>query len=118
MPLIQFRFSCGTCLVYALNGTKTAEVWASLLHQMQCTYLLRSDVNHRHGFASRSEILNAALRLKKCAAYLGYPLETISSQNWQGVLNTLHINFPEFFKQQVREALNKSRTSKNIFVSH
>lgn len=60
--------------------------------------LLRTDVNHRHGFASKPEIQAAVARLKKCATALGFPLNPLTKNNWQEELNKLHINFPEFFK--------------------
>ncbi len=100
MNKVQFTFSCRSRLTFELNNAHTTEVWASLLSKMSGKFLHRSDVNHKHGFASMDEIRANVNRLKRCAEYLAYPLEPIKSQNWQSVLNNLHINFPEFFKQQ------------------
>lgn len=95
---VQFTFSCGTQLTYELNSTKTAALWCEKLARMHSRYLLRTDVNHRHGFATKPEIQAAVARLKKSATFLGFPLEPLTRRNWQGELNRLHINFPEFFK--------------------
>jgi len=65
---------------------------------MHSCYLLRSNINHRHGFATKPQIQEAVARLIKNAIFLGFPLPTLSKQNWQKELNKLHTNFPEFFK--------------------
>lgn len=100
MRQVQFTFSCGTQLVYELNSTRTAALWCEKLAKMHRRYLLRTDVNHRHGFASKPEIQAAVSRLKKSATFLGFPLEPLTKRNWQEELNRLHINFPEFFKRE------------------
>ncbi len=101
MQKIQFTFSCGTHLTFELNNTQTTERWISLFTKMSGKFLLRSDINHRHGFAERDEIKTRAARLAQCASFLGYPLETISRKTWHDALNNLHLNFPGFFERQV-----------------
>lgn len=102
MQKIRFNFSCGTRLTYELNDTETTRKWVSQFSQMSHKFLLRNAINHRHGFAERDEITAGAARLAQCATFLGFPLETISKDNWHAALNKLHINFPEFFKQKVK----------------
>ncbi len=96
---IQFTLSCQTRLVYQLNPSWTAARWAAQLAKMRPAYLKRMDVNHRHGFATPTEIREALERLKRCAEKLGFTLQQIDRSNWQIALNQLHIEFPEFFKK-------------------
>lgn len=56
MRQVQFTFSRGTQLTYELNSTRTAALWCEKLAKMHRSYLLRTDVNHRHGFATKPEI--------------------------------------------------------------
>lgn len=100
MRRVKFTFSCGSQLTYEPNSTRTAALWCEQLAKMQSRYLLRTDVNHRHGFAGKQEIRAAVLRLKQSANFLGFPLAPLTQQNWQEELNRLHINFPEFFKKE------------------
>lgn len=100
MQKVLFSFSCGTRLTFELNSAKTTERWISLFAKMSHKFLLQSDINHRHGFAERNEIKARAARLAQCAAYLGYPLDTISRKNWHVALNNLHINFPDFLSRR------------------
>lgn len=57
----------------------------------------RTNVNHRHGFATRPDIEAALYRLKLCANFLDFPFNPVNRTNWQSELNRLHINFPSFF---------------------
>ena len=100
MPRVQFTFSCQTKLTYQLNNTRTAARWSAQLAKMHRRFLLRTDVNHRHGFASKPEIQAAVARLQRSAAFLGFPLNPLNRNSWQVELNKLHINFPEFFKNE------------------
>lgn len=95
---VQFTFSCQTRLTYELNSTRTTTLWCERFAKMNRRILLRTDVNHRHGFGRKPEIEAAVVRLKKCAASLGFPLNPLNRNNWQEELNKLHVNFPEFFK--------------------
>ncbi len=96
---VELTFSCETRLVYRLNHSWTAQYWASLLAKMQPQFLRRMDVNHKHGFASPAEVRSALARLQRCINKLGFSLEPLSRSDWQSALNQLHVNFPEFFKQ-------------------
>ena len=98
---LQVTFSCQTRLVYEINTTQTARLWAAQIGKMRPEFLLRTDVNHRHGFATEPEIRTAVVRLKKCTELLGFPFEALSRTRWQEALNRLHVNFPEFFRGRV-----------------
>jgi hypothetical protein len=114
---VQFTFSCGTSLSYALNSSKTARMWCNMLSQMQTDYLLRSVVNHRHGFASLGEITRCVERLKKCLVVLGFELsEPIHHGNWHTVLNALHVNFPEFFKGDFDHSKFQTAHEMNLLI--
>lgn len=56
MRRVQFTFSCETQLTYELNSTRTAALWCERFAKMHRRYLLRTDVNHRHGFPGKREI--------------------------------------------------------------
>lgn len=101
MQKVQFIFSCNMRLTYELNNTHTTGKWISLFSKMNGKFLLRSDINHRHGFAEQDEIKARAARLAQCAGFLGYPLGAISRGNWHAALNNLHLNFPGFFGGQL-----------------
>jgi hypothetical protein len=116
MQRVQFTFSCKTQLIFALNGTKTSEIWSSLLVKMQRRYLLRSDINHRHGFASHAEVRAGVARLKKCNAFLNFSIAQINKQNWHTVLNSLHINFPEFFKEKLAPKTFQAAHEMNLLI--
>lgn len=116
MRQVQFTFSCGTQLVYELNSTRTAALWCEKLAKMHRRYLLRTDVNHRHGFASKPEIQAAVSRLKKSATFLGFPLEPLTKRNWQEELNRLHINFPEFFKGEFDRERFQAAHETNLLI--
>jgi hypothetical protein len=95
---VEFNFSCKTRLTYVLNDTWTAQNWAQQLSALDSRFLLQTDLNHRHGFASQEEIRVQHFRLAQCANALGFHLEPLTTTNWQSSLNQLHINFPEIFK--------------------
>ncbi len=97
---VEFTFSCQTRLTYVLNQTRTAQIWAAQLSLMRPEFLLRTDLNHRHGFAGLEEIRSNLGRLRHCAKTLGFPMESMNERNWQSVLNRLHVRFPEFFKTE------------------
>jgi hypothetical protein len=114
---VQFTFSGDTRLTYALNSSKTARMWCDMLSQMQASYLLRSVVNHRHGFASVDEIARGVDRFKKCLAVLGFELpEPIHKGNWHTVLNGLHVNFPEFFKPDFDRTRFQAAHEMNLLI--
>jgi len=116
MQKVNFTYSCGTRLTYELDDTQTAEIWVSLLSQMDSQFLLRSDVNHKHGFSDREEIKTRAIRLNRCAAYLGFHLEPIDRQNWHTALNNLHVNFPGFFKQKLTPEKFQTAHEMNLLI--
>ena len=116
MRRVQFTFSCGTQLTYELNNTKTATLWCEKLAKMHRRFLLRTDVNHRHGFASELEIQAAVARLEKSAKFLGFPLEPLTRRNWQGELNRLHVNFPEFFKSKFDRESFQAAHETNLLI--
>ncbi len=95
---VEFNFSCQTRLTYLLNDTWTAKNWANQLSALDNRFLLQTDLNHRHGFASQEDIRALQLRLAQCANALGFHLEPMTTQGWQSALNQLHMNFPEIFK--------------------
>jgi hypothetical protein len=95
---VEFLFSCQTELTYVLNDTWTALNWATQLSALNGGFLLQTDLNHRHGFASHEEIRARHLRLTQCADELGFQLEPMTITRWQSSLNQLHVNFPEIFK--------------------
>ena len=95
---VEFTFSCEARLIYVLNESWTARTWIAQLDKMHAKFLRRTDLNHRHGFATLTEIRSALARLTRCAQVLGFPMEKMTARNWQQVLNQLHIRFPEFFK--------------------
>lgn len=116
MRRVRFTFSCGTQLIYELNSTRTAALWCEMLAKMHRRYLLRTDVNHRHGFATKPEIQAAISRLKKSATFLGFPLAPLTKRNWQGELNRLHINFPEFFKGEFDRERFQAAHETNLLI--
>lgn len=83
---------------------------------MHSRYLLRSDINHRHGFATKSQIQAAVARLEKSVAFLGFPLATLTKHNWQEELNKLHINFPDFFKNEFDREKFQSAHETNLLI--
>jgi hypothetical protein len=114
---VQFTFSGDIRLTYTLNSSKTARMWCDMLSQMQVDYLLRSVVNHRHGFASLGEIKRCVDRLKKCVAVLGFELAgPIHQGNWHTVLNALHVNFPEFFKTDFDRSMFRAAHDMNLLI--
>ena len=116
MQKIRFTFSCGTRLTFELNNTQTTERWSSLFTKMSGDFLLRNDINHRHGFAERAEIKARAARLGQCAAYLGFSLQVISRESWHAALNNLHIYFPEFFKQRLTADKFQAAHEMNLLI--
>jgi hypothetical protein len=97
MHRVKFCFSGGLQLTYTLNGTRTAQLWLGQFARMRTAFLLRSDINHRHGFAGTADILDNIVRLQRVATGLGHSLGPIDRQQWQQSLNRLHVHFPEFF---------------------
>lgn len=97
MRKVHFIFSDGTKLTYALNNTRTTASWCEQLAQMQPSFLMRSDVNHRHGFATPPEIIAEVDRLKRTTDFLGFAMQRINARNWREALNDLHLHFPGFF---------------------
>lgn len=95
---VEFLFSCGTKLTYVLHRTTTAAKWAGMMMRMRPSQLLRMGLNHRHGFAQEPDIRAAASRIKRCARVLGFRLEPLTRDSWRGVLNNLHVRFPDFFE--------------------
>lgn len=87
-----------------LNSSRTSQIWAAQLARMQWDYLMRSDLNHRHGFATVEEINQGLARLQACCATLGFELEAMTNTSWQPILNRVHTNFPEFFRHHVDPA--------------
>lgn len=116
MQRVQFIFSGDIRLTYTLNSSKTARTWCDLLSQMQPSYLLRNAVNHRHGFATVGDISRCVDRLKKCLSVLGFQYQTIHKDNWRTALNTLHVNFPEFFQNDFDRSKFQSAHEMNLLI--
>ncbi len=117
MQRVQFTFSGDVRLTYVVNSSKTARLWCEMLSQMQPGYLLRSAVNHRHGFASVDDIARVVDRFKKCLAVLGFELpEPIHKGNWHTLLNALHVNFPEFFKVDFDRSKFQAAHEMNLLI--
>ena len=116
MQRLQLTFSCQTQLRYELSDTRTARLWAGMLARMEPRFLLRTDVNHRHGFASPAEIRAAVVRLRKCADMLNFSFPAITRSNWQAVLNQVHIGFPEFFKTHFDPTKFQSAHEMNLLI--
>lgn len=100
--------SNGIVLKYQLNSTVTADKWLGMIHQCSKADLLRTEENHRHGFADDDLIESNISRLRATAEELGYTLDNLTSQNWQTELTTLHLNF----------ASRKISVIKNIKKAH
>lgn len=83
---------------------------------MRPDFLLRTNLNHRHGFAGLTEIRSNIGRLKHCAQALGFPLEPMNERNWQSALNQLHIRFPEFFKSKFDRKLFQTAHELNLSI--
>jgi hypothetical protein len=95
MRICDFKFSNGLILSYALAHTQTTEMWLEMLGKMLSQSRVHSDFNHRHGFASAMQIKRAIGALIVNCQVLGLKLEPMERENWQDVLNRLHIHFPE-----------------------
>lgn len=83
---------------------------------MRSRHLLRSDINHRHGFATELQIKAAVTRLRKSAAVLGFSLAPLTKLNWQEELNRLHISFPEFFRNEFDREKFQSAHEMNLLI--
>lgn len=116
MQQVRFRFSNGLDLTYELNNTRTTLLWCDMLAQMQPHYLMRSNVNHRHGFATDAQIADALVRLRKCADALGFELGSVEPSNWHSALNTLHVNFPNFFTDNFDPSKAQTAHSMNLLI--
>ena len=113
---ILFAFSCNTELIYVLNPSWAAQNWLEQLDQMQFRFLLRSDLNHRHGFATLEEVRGAVKRLRLCCTKLGFSFPQLTPTTWQDVLNRLHINFPAFFRRDLDTAKFQTAHEMNLLI--
>jgi hypothetical protein len=102
--------------VYRINDTATATMWIEQLIQMKAHNLLKSGLNHQHGFASKQAIIHNLEQLKSCSKSLGFELENITSENWQHSLNKLHTNFPDFFKRKLNSQNFSSAHKMNTLI--
>jgi hypothetical protein len=87
-----------------------------MLARMRPSYLLRTDINHRHGFATKAEISAAVARLQACAEVLNFFLPPITRSSWQNELNRLHIGFPEFFRADFDRSKFQSAHEMNLLI--
>ena len=87
-----------------------------MLGRMRHSFLLRTDINHRHGFATKAEINAAVARLRACAETLNFFLPPITRSNWQSELNRLHIGFPEFFRTNFDRNKFQSAHEMNLLI--
>lgn len=116
LPLFEVLMSTGLRLRYRLNDTQTARTWLALMTQMRPEWLVRGDLNHRHGFAHTAQILDALARLQRAARQLGLTLEPVDASGWQATLNRLHLNFPEFFRQRYVRELYDTAHEMNLAI--
>jgi hypothetical protein len=116
LPVFELRMSTGLCLRYQLKDTQTARTWLALMAQMQPDWLVRSDLNHRHGFAHAAQVLDALARLQRAARQLGLVLDPLDASTWQAALNRLHLNFPEFFRQRYVPELYQTAHEMNLAI--
>ena len=109
---VQFEFSNGQRLRYRLGDTPTAQIWLQQFAQMKYSFMARTDINHRHGFATHQQVSAAADRLFACARYLNIPLAKLNEHNWHTELNRAHTHFPGFF--EARTSVQRFQTAHDM----
>ncbi len=100
MSQVTLCFSNGLELRYRLHDSQTTSLWMSMLKKLSPTWLLRDDINHRHGFADAADIHSKVDRLRQAVCALKLPPPRLSATTWQQELNQLHVHFPGFFEKR------------------
>lgn len=109
---VRFDFSCGVSLDYQLNGTQTSVDWLNKLCKMSQSDLNKTELNHRHGFASYKETTEKLEELRNLAEKLGFKLLGDDHQS----LNRLHVEFPKFHQQYVDPIVLNDANRLNLLI--
>lgn len=110
MSRIAFEFSNGLVLSYQLRKNQVVQEWMLMMSQMTPQMMASNTYNHRHGFANVAAIKHALSLLAANCDILKLTLPSLRANNWQSILNQLHVNFPEFER--------KLQTKQEFYAAH
>lgn len=116
MKKLTITFDNNIQLAYNVLETKTANIWATFLEKASFEYLLQTDLNHRHGFASDEKILEVFTRLETLLFLFDETIEPLNSNNWNTVLNTAHEKFLNLHKLNKNISLKKEEMEINLCI--